>query len=272
VESGDERLLGTEALYTLREYMRGALVGREDLFIKLGRASNLKILSLVWLIQSVTALAAKLALDAGIVYRAVNLPPWVASIDVHYYSDRAMSLQAVASAFVIPLVLGNFLIIRGALASYVARRMGRAIPLSGAVMALSPIMFPDGLRAAAVVLAKRAASGGLEVVYDLSVAAHPRLLQRLAEEAMGMVEEYYAFDLQLTALVSAPFLIWEAFLVYRAFSRSVGLGAEDSAWATAAIMVLQSWLALRYSLSPVMPKYFLDPLNFRFTPPMSGLG
>ncbi|MDK2464840.1 MAG: hypothetical protein QI223_08735 [Candidatus Korarchaeota archaeon] len=272
MDAEGERLLGAEAFYTFSEYLRGAFIGSKELYVKLGRASSLKILVSMWVVQSVVVLASKLALDSGIRYEVANLPPWVANIDVIFYSDRAMTLQAVASAFIIPALMGLLMVVRGALASYVARRMGRDLPLSAAVMATSPVLVPEALRAVALVAAKRLTVGNLVILYDLSVAYSPKLLQELSVKTLSDLQRYYSFDLTTSAIVGAAFLVWEAFLIYRAFRYSVGLERENSAWATAAIMIFQGWLALKYPLSPIVPKYFLDPLNFRFAPAAGGFG
>ena len=272
VHDKERDLLGPEAFYSTVEYLKGSLVGSPRLLAKFRRASRLSLVLSVWLIQSIVVLISKFSLDASIEYRIVNPPIWVAQIDIQFYMDRTMTLQALATTFVVPVSMGLLLLFRTLLSSYIARKMGQHVELSSSAMAMSTLCLPEAARVLALSLYRVATMSPLVVTYDLIRADSVWWLAQLAEQARAILDSFYKFDVKTSLLIGGPFLLWEIFLLYRAFRYTFNLDREDAAWATAALGAFQIWVAVKFPISLVVPRYYLDPFNFRFQAPVGGVG
>ena len=268
----DRDLLGPEAFYTAVEYLKGSLVGSPQLLAKFRKASRLSLVLSAWLIQSLVVLISKFSLDASIKYQIVNPPLWVAQIDIQFYLDRTMTLQALATAFVVPASMGLLLLFRTLLSSYIAGKMGQRVELSSSAMAMSTLCVPEALRVLALSLHRVVTRGPVVVIYDLIRADSVWWLAKLAEQARSILDTVYRFDAGTALLIGGPFLIWEIFLLHRIFRHTFNLDAEDAAWATAALGAFQVWMAVKFPISPIVPRYYLDPFNFRFQAPVGGVG
>ncbi len=261
--SRGRRLLGREALYSIREFFKASL-GSEKIFLKISRASRPETFILLWILQSFLMIVGNYLVSRRIEYKYLNVPAWVTSADIWFVEDRALNLVVFKSLLVVPgLLMGSFLL-RILIMDVLGRGLKGKAYLSSAITGFSATIVPECIRVIAlyaVHLSKMPSK--VVITLDLSGARYVRYLSSLASKVAQELYAIYMFDPWNAFVMTSIFLTWEIYLFQKIFRIIYGLGRNKALIATFILSIVTGWIDLYSSLIPWAPKYYVDPFEFR---------
>ena len=256
---------GRAALVSARELLTRGLLGDPGVMERLARSSRLDVAMALWLLQVALTITACVALNRGVEYTYSDFPPWASPLDARVEEDRVLTISHLVSLLVTAPTLLVLMLGRGVLLKFAAEKMGGRMELWPAVTAVSLTLVPHSLRSlTAAVL--RAATSPVTIHYDLDAAYSTVEMAKLAQYASSTLDSYYSLPAWMVAAVSIPFLAWEAAILYSALRSGAGLGRRQAAWGTAAMLAVSAWISVRFTVSPWIPRFFVDPFYFRYRP------
>ncbi|GEM_PF-3527357 len=272
MKDSERPILGKEALYSFREFFKASL-GSEKMFSRISRASKLEVFFLLWLLQSSLIIIGNYLVSARIRYNYLNVPQWVTSADIWIVEDRAFNLAVIKSLLVVPGFLIAMILCRIFVMKVVGERLKGEAYLSSAITAFSATLVPECFRVIAM-YATHLFRLPPEVIvnFDLSGAKSSRYLASLGVKVTQELYNIYEFRPWDVLVITSIFLAWETYLFYKIFRIIYGLEVNKAIIATFILSTITGWMNIYSSLIPWVPKYFVDPFEFRPPPPPVPVG
>ncbi|RLG42801.1 MAG: hypothetical protein DRO05_00050 [Thermoproteota archaeon] len=268
----ERTILGREALYSLREFLKASL-GSKEVFIKISRASKLEAFFLFWLLQSFLVIVGNYMVSGRIKYNYVNIPYWVTSADIWMIEDRAMNMAVIKSLLVAPGLLIALNLFRILIMKLLGERLGGEAYLSSAVTAFATTLVPECFRVVTIYgLQLLRLPSQIVIDFDLFNAKSARYLMSLGSKVAQQLSEIYQFNPWDVLIVTSIFLFWETYLFYRIFRIVYKLDVKGATIATLIISTVTGWINALFSLVPWLPKFYVDPYEFRPPPPPVPVG
>jgi len=268
MEKRKRPILGRKALYSIIEFFRASL-GSEKVFLKISRASKLEVFFLLWLVQSFLIVIGNYEVSAKIRYNYMNIPYWITSADIWLIEDRALNMVVMKSLLLVPGVLIVLILARILIMKILGEGLKGKAYFSSAVTAFSTTLVPECLRVVAIYVVHLLRLPPEVVIdFDLAEAKSTRYLAYLATKVTQELQTIYKFNQWDVILISLIFLVWETYLFYKTFRLVYELSVKRAMVACLILSVATGSIIVYSSLTPWTPKFYINPFEFRFLPPI----
>ncbi len=272
MEERKRPILGREALYSIMEFFRASL-GSEKMFLRISRASKLEVFFLLWLVQSFFIVIGNYEVSARIRYNYMNIPYWITSADIWLIEDRALNMAVMKSLLLVPGVSMVLILARVLIMKVLGEGLKGKAYFSSAVTAFSTTLVPECLRVIAIYAIHLLRLPSEVIIdYDLAEAKSTRYLAYLATKISQDLQTIYKFNKWDVIVISLIFLAWETYLFYKTFGLVYELSAKRAMIASFILSAATASIIVYSSLIPWIPKFYINPFEFRFLPPSVPVG